>query len=61
MYQALELIRAGDFSAVERRRLYRQLIEKVTNGVALSAQIMSAARPLFDEWADSPDDKPHVD
>ena len=59
VYQALELIRAGNFSAVERRRLYRQLIEKVTDGVALSARLMSATRPI--EWADDPDDKPHIE
>lgn len=34
--QALELIERGDFSKVERRQLYRNLIEKVSSSLALS-------------------------
>jgi hypothetical protein len=57
--EALELIRQGNFSPIERRRLYRQLIEKVTGHLALSAELMGGTRPAI-PWTENPDDEPQA-
>jgi hypothetical protein len=44
--QALELIERGDFTRAERRQHYRNLIERVASGVALSKETQREVKSI---------------
>jgi hypothetical protein len=44
--QAMELIERGNFSAAEKRRQYRQLVEKVANAAALKQEFQRELKSI---------------
>lgn len=55
--QALELINRGNFTNIERRQLFRNLIEKVCNKIALSATTRTEVQKIQTELTSNSDDQ----